>query len=91
MIKHGLRALRDTLPSEVELTTKVIDVHIYNEHMSDIIHLPSCIILGPKRISDVSFCCRIAHLELLAKTQISQFMTTVMLKNMYPFYYGMME
>ncbi len=23
LIKHGLRALRDTLPSEVELTTKV--------------------------------------------------------------------
>lgn len=24
LIKHGLRALRDTLPNEVELTTKVI-------------------------------------------------------------------
>ena len=24
LIKHGLRALRDTLPQEVDLTTKVI-------------------------------------------------------------------
>ena len=61
LIKHGLRALRDTLPSEVELTTKVIGVHIYREHMSDIIYLPSCIILGLKKNSDFSFCCRIAH------------------------------
>ena len=25
LIKHGLRALRDTLPNEVDLTTKVVN------------------------------------------------------------------
>ena len=29
LVKHGLRALRDTLPSEVELTTKVCPVQQY--------------------------------------------------------------
>ena len=28
LIKHGLRSLRDTLPSEVNLTSKVISVPI---------------------------------------------------------------
>ena len=32
LVKHGLRALRDTLPSEVELTTKVCPVAQYTLH-----------------------------------------------------------
>ena len=36
LIKHGLRALRDTLPAEVELTNKVDILSHQNNHIGNI-------------------------------------------------------
>ena len=40
LIKHGLRALRETLPSEQELNTKVNHKHCYENEISIIIFVP---------------------------------------------------
>ena len=34
LVKHCMRALRDTLPNEIELTVKVSAIHRSNEHAS---------------------------------------------------------